>query len=123
MINFKRIKTQQSPILSSFLNPVPYLCGHDEAGCSGIDCDVPRHQPHILELLKQFPVLLVAQRLDRCCVDHSLFVSQGHCNSIPDYHNYKSCQLSLNQNKCVNRKQALKLCILLISNNLSFSYV
>ena len=59
------------------------LCGHDETGCCWVDGDVTSHQANVLELFKEFPVLLVAQSLDGGRVDHSLFVSQGHRHGVP----------------------------------------
>ena len=50
------------------------LCGHDEAGCARIDCDVTGHETNVGELLVELSVLLVAEGLDWGGVDDALLV-------------------------------------------------
>lgn len=64
-------------------NVTSHLCGHDEAGGSGVDGDVTGHQTHILEFLIHLPVLLVGEGLDGTGEDHSLFLSERQCNGVP----------------------------------------
>lgn len=40
-----------------------YLCGHDQSTCTGIYCDISRHQTNILELFIQLTVFLVTESL------------------------------------------------------------
>ena len=61
----------------------PDLGCHDETAGGGVDGDVPRHQSNVLKLLVQLTILLVTEGLDWGRVDHSLFVTQWHGNSIP----------------------------------------
>mmetsp|Transcript_106651 Transcript_106651/g.306834 ORF Transcript_106651/g.306834 Transcript_106651/m.306834 type:complete len:360 (-) Transcript_106651:293-1372(-) len=58
------------------------LGGHDHARRVRVDRDVAGHQPDILELVLQVPVLLVAQRLDRGGIDNPLLVPQSHGDGI-----------------------------------------
>mmetsp|Transcript_99450 Transcript_99450/g.221923 ORF Transcript_99450/g.221923 Transcript_99450/m.221923 type:complete len:239 (-) Transcript_99450:36-752(-) len=48
----------------------------------GVDRDVARHEPHILELVLQVAVLLIAQSLDRRGVDNPLLVPKCHGDGI-----------------------------------------
>lgn len=41
------------------------LGGHHETRGIGVDGDIARHQAHISELLRQLPVFLIAQCLER----------------------------------------------------------
>jgi len=59
------------------------LSCHHQSTCSRVNGDIASHQTNVLEFLKQLTVLLVTQRLDWCCVDHSLFIPQWHGHSVP----------------------------------------
>lgn len=60
-----------------------HLCCHDETRCSGVDGDVPRHQPHILELFEHLSILLVGEGFDGAGEDNSLLLSESQSYGIP----------------------------------------
>lgn len=59
-----------------------HLGCHDETGGSGVDCDITRHQTHVLKLFIHLSVFLVGQGLDRAGEDDSLLLSEGQSDGI-----------------------------------------
>eukprot|EP00968_Pinguiococcus_pyrenoidosus_P024580 scaffold4850_cov213-Pinguiococcus_pyrenoidosus.AAC.14 len=66
------------------------LRGHDEALRIRVDADIACHEPDVLELRLHVPELLVAQRLDRRRVHHSLAIAKTLGNRILGHHGLAS---------------------------------
>ena len=56
--------------------------GHNQTRCCGIDRNITGHQANVTEILLKLSVFLIAERLDRACVDDPLIVFQTLCNSV-----------------------------------------
>lgn len=82
-VNLRIVQAGRNIQTALLFHTTAHLCCHDKAGGSGVDGDVPGHQPHILEFLIHLPVFLVGEGFDGTGENHSLFLSECQCNGIP----------------------------------------